>query len=204
MFPPVPMFIMAVGMGFSGALLLPSAYYALWRVLGRETAEIPEALHQLGCLLQPALWIFALPIVLALGYLVGEFTDLAWFFLPFLHILAVGIPVAWLLYLSVRDLPLGSPQRAWGMFGSGLVLAPALILVVEGLAMLALAVLGAIAISGQPGAIEELISLSEWLVENNPTPEEALEALGEYILNPATLYGRSFLSLLGSIIKIIV
>lgn len=184
----LPMFLMAAGATASGILVLPSAAFALWRVLGKEAEDFPARVHGFGRYLQPRWWIFALPVVLLLGYLVTGQTDLAWLLLPPLHVLAVGLPVAWLLNLAVRGLPLGSRQRMWGVFGSGLVLAPTLVLIVEGVAGLLFLILAAFGITNQPELMEELISLSEWLVESNPSPELIVNMFSPYLYQPGVVF----------------
>ncbi|MBN1148702.1 MAG: PrsW family intramembrane metalloprotease [Anaerolineales bacterium] len=184
---PLPMFMMATAMFISGALTLPSAIYALLRVLGKQLGSLPAALRPLSYILQPGAWVIAFPLVLALGYLVVTFTPLNWLLLPPLHILAVGLPVALLSYMTVRALPLGSAQRKWGVFSSGLVLAPTLVLVLEGAAMVAFALLGGLALANQPELVSELYSLSEWLVYSEPSQEMILELLAPYLFQPAVI-----------------
>lgn len=181
---PLPMFLLAAGSALSGVLLLPSAYQSGRRLVKGKAVGPPLIIHNL----RPVLAILLFPLVLLAGYWVADRTNLAWLLLPVLHLLAVGLPVVFLLLLGVRDLPLGSPQRMWGVFGSGLALAPALILVAEGLAMLVLVVVSAVAIAQQPELIEQLLDLSEWLQVAEPTPEMILEEFGPYLVRPAVIF----------------
>ena len=178
----VPLFLMAAGTGLSGLLLLPSAAYAFLRLLGR-----PERRLALPGFLRPALLILVLPLVLLLGHWVSG-SDLAWLLLPPLHVLAVGLPVLWLLYLAMRALPTGSLQQRWGVFGSGLVLGPALILLVELLALIVFVFFAALAIASQPGLLEELGLLVEQLASTRSSPETALRLLSPYLARPAVLF----------------
>ncbi len=181
---PLSLLMMAAGMIAAGLLLVPSASYALWRLLGREVKSSPL---QFGGL-RPSLLILAFPLVLLLGYWAINIPALAWLLIPPLHVLAIGLPVLWLLYLGVRDLPLGSPQRRWGVFGSGLVLGPVLILALEAVALLGLAIVGGFFIAGQPDLVRELSNLAEWLSLTEPAPEMVFERLGPYLMRPGVIF----------------
>lgn len=177
------MFLMAATCFTAGLLQLPSAGYALWRLLGKRVVNLPTTLSRL----HPGLWILASPLVIALGYWVSGIPGLAWLFLPPLHVLAVGLPVFWLLYLAVRNLPLGSPQRMWGVFGSGLIAGPLLILVAEGLAGLLFIILAILIVASRPELLNKISELSQWFMNNNPSPEMLLERLGPYLKSPLVM-----------------
>ena len=181
---PLGLLMLAAGMFTGGLLLLPSAGYALWHLLGREVKNPRPVLHGL----RPTLLIFALPILLLLGYWVIGYPALSWLVIPVLHVLAIGIPVLWVLYLGVRDLPLGSPQRRWGVFGSGLVLGPVTVLIFEALALLGFAGAGVIWLAGQPELVKDLTDLAQWLTMVEPTPELLLDRLSPYVTQPAVIF----------------
>lgn len=181
---PLSLLMLAAGLFTGGLLLIPSAGYALWHLLGRRVTDPHPALHSL----RPTLLIFALPLVLLLGYWVIDYPALAWLVIPPLHVVAIGLPVFWVLYLGVRDLPLGSPQRRWGVFDSGLVLGPVAVLVFEALALAAFAVGGLIWIAGQPELVAELTDLAEWLTLIQPTPDLLLDRLGPYLAQSGIFY----------------
>ena len=177
------LFIIAASFTAIGMLLLPSAGFAFFRLSGRTIPGLPSWAHKF----RPSLLIFLFPIVIFVGYLVSEYTDLAWLILPILHVLAVGLPILWVLYMGVRNLPLGSPQRMWGVFGSGLVLGPGLIMFAEILVLVLIIFIGIFFIANRPGLVEELTNLSQWLITSNPTPEMVLERLSDYLINPIVL-----------------
>ena len=176
---PVPTLIMASSFAICGILMLPSAYYALFRLMDKPARDSRAILHRM----RPDLWILALPPVLLLGYLVAGRPELAWLFLPALNVLAIGIPTIWMLYLTVRGLPTGSSQRMWGVFGSGLTLGPFLILVIEGLAALAFLLVASIWLSTQPGLYNQLLDLY-----TNPSPEKLFDELGPVLVRPGVLF----------------
>jgi len=186
---PQQLFMMAAVYAMIGILALPSAYYALLRILGLCAVDLRPALVKF----KPALWIVALPVVLLVGYWISKISILAWFLLPFLHLLAVVLPVTWILYLSVRRLPLGSPQRMWGVFTSGLLLAPPMALILEGLAGLAFILFGVLYISSRPDLVEQLARFAEWMNLTNPTPELLIEKVSPILVHPVAIFSVLFL-----------
>jgi hypothetical protein len=169
-----------------GALLLPSAWYALARLLG-ISISFPPWLRRLW---NPSLLMLLMPVALVIGYFISLRPEIAWFALPPVHIVVIGIPVLWLTYLGLRGLPTGSPQRKWGIFGTGLVLGPAIILVLE---LLALLFFGAILIGiiylFQPALFQELQTLVEVFPRYADRPDEALGLIQPYLFEPIILFG---------------
>ena len=183
----MPFILMGTAGFLIGLLLIPSAGYAYLRLVGRAT-EVP---WQSPPWLRPTLLIFALPLVLLLGYVISPHKLLAMVFLPPVHILAIGIPILWLAYLAVRDLPQGTPQRQWGILGSGSVLAPSLILVLEVVVLFGGLVGWILSISGNPNALSELYNLAQRLEQAQQTggsPELVVRLLAPYLRNPAVIF----------------
>jgi hypothetical protein len=175
--------LMSAGLALSGALLLPSAGFALARLAGRRVTTTPASLR----LLRPTLLILLLPLVLLLGYWVSSIEALAWLFLPALHLLAIGLPVWWLVYLGMRGLPAGTPQRQWGVFDSGLVLGPALILLAELAVLLFFLVLAAAWLGRDPQLTSQLSLLLQRLSQGQASQEELLQLLGPYLTRPEVI-----------------
>jgi PrsW family intramembrane metalloprotease len=171
----------------TGGLLLPSVYFSFRRIIGSPVLRIGG---QWLRWLRPTVWIFLLPGVLLLGYWVSAHPDLSWFLLPPLHVLAIGLPVYWLVYLAVRNLPLGHPQRSWGVLGSGLLLGPAFILVLEIGALLAYALIAILALMSQPNAIDQLNALLQHLqMTPDAAPDLMMNFFQPYITRPAVILG---------------
>jgi hypothetical protein len=167
-----------------GVLLAPSAYFSGRRVFGRPAWK-PLALPKY---LRPTVLILLLPLILLAGYGVSRFPHLAMFILPVLHILAVGLPVWWIVYLSIRGLPVGSPQRMWGVFGSGLVLGPVLILLLETVALVLFGVIGLLYLGSQPELVNELTRIMALMSRGQAiTPEEILRLFGPYMAKPGII-----------------
>ncbi len=169
---------------FIGVLVVPSALFAMARLLNRQIK--PSAIK--WRLLRPTRLIFALPFIYTAGYLATEYTELAWLLLPPIHILAIGLPIAWLTYIGLRNLPNGTPQRFWGVFDAGMLLAPLLIFAVEFAAIVLIMLGGVMVLARNPDILAELTSLVDSLEYGAQSPEEFLEQIEPYLFKPATLY----------------
>ncbi len=173
--------LMASGLAATGLLLLPSAVYALLRLLDKRPPRLPYLGH-------PALWIAFLPflegLVLVCGAVAANTSWLQWLLLPALHILAIGIPVLWFVLIAMRGLYHGSPQRAWGIFASGAVLGPFLIMILEVAALLVFSFLLAAALASQPGASAHIRNLLMQISHLRSSPDEVIRLLIPYATKP--------------------
>jgi RsiW-degrading membrane proteinase PrsW (M82 family) len=183
-----PIFLMSAGTALSSFLLLPSAWYALLRLIGRPAAAVGRLGLVARRLTRPATLVFLIFLVVLLGDYVSRSDLPDWLGLPLVHGLAVGLPVLLLAYLGWRGLPTGSLQRSWGVFASGLVLGPALTLVAELLAILSLALLGILYVSLRPDLAQELIALGDQMEQFRETPDLALALIGPYLSQPAIIF----------------
>jgi RsiW-degrading membrane proteinase PrsW (M82 family) len=181
-------FLLAASLALCGMLLLPSAGYALARLAGRSVERFTwrwrANLWATVLLLGTAYFLF-----LSTGAVVLKSTALAWITLPFVHVLVIGIPVIWVLYLGGRGLPKGSPQRAWGILATGMTLGPALIFALEIVALFVCVLAGALLIALSPNQLRELSSLVEQLQTTNLSPETILPVIQPYLKNPLVVFG---------------
>ena len=166
----------AAGTAFAGLLLIPSAGYAIFRLLDR-----PAPFHLR--LRRPSWVILALPPILLLGYLAAKTQVTSLLFLPVLHVVAAAISVGWLLALGLKGISVGPPQRAWGIFGMGLVAAPFLSLVAELAALLSFGVLYLLI---NPGLLDNFLELSQSMALHSP--EALFDQLEPYLMQPSSLY----------------
>jgi hypothetical protein len=181
----LPLFLMAAGFLLCGILLLPSAGYALIHLQGHPRTKrisLPKRFR-------PTLLILILPLILLIGYEVTRVESLAWLLLPLLHVLAIGLPVLWLVYIALHGLPPASPQRNWGVFASGLTLGPMLIFIIEIMALAAIFVFWIVWISIRPELAQELYILAERLQDSTFLPEDVLHILGPYLSKPLVIFG---------------
>lgn len=178
------MLLMAASVVSMGALLIPSVYYGLFRLLGRPTFDSLGLLRRI----RPAWVLMPFPIVLLIGFLASQTQTTSWLILPALHLLGVGLPVAFMISLAVRGLPLGSSQRMWGVFNSGLVFGPLLISILEGLAVGVVLIAAGVYVSTQPDLMNRIMNLVERSQFTQPSQEELLELVSPYVLSPGVIF----------------
>jgi hypothetical protein len=87
---------------FVGALLLPPAILSLSRITGREIEWGPWQTIQR--VLRPKRLILLLPVIILIGHWANHQESLSWFILPPIHIMAVSLPILWLVWLGIRQL----------------------------------------------------------------------------------------------------
>lgn len=169
---------------FIGALVVPSAVFAGAQLLNRA---LPPSIIKWNTL-RPTRIIFTLPFIYIAGYLITEYTELAWLLLPPIHILAIGLPIAWLAYIGLRNLPNGTPQRNWGVFDAGMLLAPLLIFALEFAAIVIIMLGGVIVLASDPELLAEISTLLESFDYASQSPEVFLEQIEPYLFRPVSLY----------------
>lgn len=190
--------MLAMGFGLIGLVALPSAAFAFLRLAGRPASASPTVRRWL----RPGLLVFTLPFLLAAGAWVAQVDILSWAFLPLLHILAVCVSVFWLAYLATRDLPFGSPQRAWGVLASGVSLGPLLIFLTELAVIFSAGLLLAMWLSFQPGMEQEMASLAERLSSSGFDPAIMRNILLPYLARPWVIFSAfAFIAVLVPLIE---
>ncbi len=155
--------LFSTGLGFAGLLMIPSIYFSGRRLFGKppRTSKIWQRSGWL---------IFSVPILIYLGYL--SQTNSSWgdFTLPLIHILTNGAAIFWLINRVKRKLPGESDQRFWGVFGSGLTLAPLIALIVEFLILILFGILWWMLLQNKPDQMQEFLSLINRLQQSSVTP----------------------------------
>jgi hypothetical protein len=180
----------AWALAVSGILLIPSVFYAVMRLSGHtvvQSPRLPDFMKSTIAVISILVIVF-IGVVL-LGYWVTQSASLSEWLLPPIHILAIGIPVLAIVYLGAHRLPPGRPQRMWGVFGSGLVLGPALILVAETLALVAAVLIVIIWATSQPELMKTIQTLSQEVQSGRASSDEFVRSLGPYLLRPSILFG---------------
>lgn len=179
----LPLFLIASSVFTAGLLVLPSMILSLRRIINRPVAGVSAFPQQRW----PAFIILLLPPVLVIGHFAATHPTISWIALPPLHILAVLLPSLWLVFLAVRGLSIGSRQRAWGVFDSGLVLGPIIIMFFELIAVILLIVIGVFYISSDSELSRAILSLSEEIYQGSPNPEMLTELLAPYLSSPVLI-----------------
>jgi RsiW-degrading membrane proteinase PrsW (M82 family) len=173
--------LLAVGLMFCGALLIPPMVQSA-RQMNRKSdlplVNQPVRAVTLAALL--VLWI----LVAGGAQLFDKYMN--WFFLsPFL-ILGVGLPIYILFRLATSGLPVDSRQRAWNVFGLGLVAGPTLAAIAELGVYLLLLIGGSIFLAVNPEWTSIYTRIAAQL-ENAPNMEKILTVVGPYLTSPAAI-----------------
>ena len=182
---PISLLLIASGLVLAGVLLVPSAVFSLFALLGRKTRSFPQkAVYWIA-----GFSILFLPLALLAGRWVIQNAKPVWLLLPPLHILAICIPILWLVLLGSRGLPAGSPKRVWGVFGSGLVLGPLLVIILEIFVMVLLLVAFVLYASSQPDLVAELSRLADRISASPQDPAVLQQMIAPFLLRPAIAFG---------------
>lgn len=130
------------------------------------------------------------PLVLVLGRLVSRLDNLAWLVLPPLQILAVGLPILWILSIVHNKLPAGSAQRSWGIINFSLFFTNPFVVFVEIVAFVLLVLVFIVYVMGQPELMRDLEQFAQNLsAQQSPDPDAILPLLRPYLQNPAVILG---------------
>jgi hypothetical protein len=190
------LFMLSVGLGFFGLLLLPSGAFALARLANRPM-QLPAWLK----LERAAYGIWLLPIVLLVGHWISTRTTLAWLLLPPLHLFGMGFPILLLLWLGGRGLGPQMPRRTWGIFSVGLVGGPLLILLAEVLAAGAILLMGSLFLASRPELVIQVQSLADDLRLAGQNMQAILQIMEPYLLRPEV--GFTLLTFVAGIVPLI-
>jgi hypothetical protein len=199
---PTQSFMVAAGLAFVGFLLLPSAWYS-WRSISHPNVALVYRPERRG--FGFILTLLALVLVtgaLFLGNWVSKDTRIAWLLLPPLNILATGLPALWLIYIGTHGLLPSSPKRNWGVFATGLVLGPFIILILEMLLLVGMGVLAIFWILLDPSQSYQLNGLVFRLQNAAHDPQAILNTLLPFLVNPGVLLiGLAFISVLVPLVE---
>jgi hypothetical protein len=117
---------------------------------------------------------------LALGYFAIESARAA-LFVAFITVIAVIIPIWWLVEFSRRNLPRSNAAREWGSLAIGLTASPLIIMVIEILLMVVVGVGVFFMLSSQPEALRQISGI----LRNIEDYQGSLEQLERLILDLA-------------------
>lgn len=180
--------MVAASLAFAGVLVLPSAWYA-WKHIAYPNLEpISRPAPRSFGLILTILVLFLVGGALLLGNSVSTDSRIAWFLLPPLNIIATGLPALWLVYIGTRGLIPGLPRRQWGVFASGLVLGPVIILVLELILLIGMGILALLWVMLDPSLSNQLNGLVIRLQNAAPNTDAILNLLLPFLLNPGVLF----------------
>ncbi len=171
--------LLAAGLGFFGFLLIPSGAFAFSRLTSTEIGW-PGWL-KLGTVSKLAVLF---PVILLAGHLISSRPALSWALLPPLHILALGLPILWLLWLGSRSIQRPPAARGWVIFAAGLVLGPMAILILEFLIGTGLVVGWAASLARDTAQLDQLLGIMDEVRAFSDRPEALLPILEPYLTSP--------------------
>jgi len=177
-------------------IAIPSLFYCYHRLRNSQPWQPKINSFRLASI-SLLLW----PLVLLLGNMISTRGSLTWLFLPPLQLLAIGLPVWWIVEVARRRLSVGDPQRGWGIINFSTFITMPFLMLVEIVIILMAIVVFAIWISSQPGLLRELQLLAEQLVNSSSSPEEILTLLTPYLQNPLVIL--SALALIAGIVPLV-
>lgn len=185
-------FLWAFGLGVFGLLVLPSAWFAYLKWNGRPYQGLKPNQQLSTSKITFFLLVIVFPAALALGWVASQHRWSSIVVLPPIHVLAVGIPILWLGLIGLRGLPVGSPQRLWGVFAVGLVLSPAIAITLEIIAALVIFIAGAAVLSMNPEMVLVIENLAN-VLQQTSDPSQMLEHFQPLLSNPWVIAGIGLL-----------
>jgi hypothetical protein len=181
-------FMNAASLAFVGVLVLPLAWYA-WKEFAFPELKTTIRPEPRGFVFTLTLLVLVVvPATLWLGNWVSQYDQLSWLLLPPLNIIANGLPAFWLVYIGIRGLNPGSPRHKWGVFASGLVLGPAIVLILELLVLVGFGLLALLWAALNPSIASQLQSLIFRIQHTTPNLDALLPILLPYLLRPGILF----------------
>ena len=165
-----------------GLLNIPSIGLS-FRALKGKTAE---PLQKTNSFRLASLTLISLPVWLAGGQWLLH-TSLASGLMPVINVLALLIPIWWMVEFGRRNLPTGSPQRSWGIISASLGLIPLLTILAEALAAI-LIVLAVFAwLGSDPAWMGKFNQLFIQFSQSDFDPEFLTNLLKDMVANPLVI-----------------
>ena len=182
----------AISLSWSTALIavlmLPAAILAAIR-LSRQRLPgwLASAFRLLDGLLPFSIILW--PLAIAGGVVAGRMTGLDWLLMPPFNILAIALPIVWLLAIGRRKLDAGSPLSQWGSLSIAVVVTPVVCFILEILALVGVIILAGVLLGVNQNTIAALNRLSQRLVLSQGDPEAIQRMLRPILSRPEVLFG---------------
>lgn len=181
-------FMVAGSLAFAGALVVPSAWYA-WRYLAHpeiEPVSRPERRYY-GLILTVVVLVVVVGALL-LGNWAAQNDRIAWFVLPPLNVIVTGLTALWVIYFGTRGLLPNIPRFKWGVFASGLVLGPVIILILELMLLLVVGIIAVLWVTLNPSLSSQLSHLTFPMQNGVPDTQAIIDRLLPLLLNPVVIF----------------
>lgn len=139
---------------FIGLLNLPALIYSIKELKGKEIeTKIPSLFKKASMIM--AGWI----LLLAAGFWISQSQTVSYVLAP-MTILAIAIPVWWLVELARHGLKRPLPSREWDTLTIGLTLSPLVIIIIETMLALVIGLVVVMILGLQPGTLTHIMDLS--------------------------------------------
>jgi RsiW-degrading membrane proteinase PrsW (M82 family) len=176
-------FIIAIGLGFCGLVLLPGVFFSFLRITGKSTRPFQlKPVKAWQALSMAAIWIGA---VLLCDYLSQNFS-MGWLAAAPFYVISIGLPIALLVWIALGGIPLGSNNRVWGGLGIGMTLGPFLASLLEFIVYLGVFVILAFFLALNPNLLN---SLQQTISQMHGVTDidHLMQILAPYLVNPLVL-----------------
>ena len=169
--------LFTAGLGFAGILLIPSIIYSGRRLFGNRLPVLSRR--------DKMIWLgYIFPVPILFGYLIQNGPAWGQYLLPFVHVLANGASIFWVLNLGLMKFPPKSAQRNWGAFGVGLTLTPAITFIIEILLLIIIGLFWFVLIQTRPDLEQEIRYLLNVVGESSIDSEIPARWVGEFVARP--------------------
>ena len=169
--------LFTAGLGFAGILLIPSTIYSGRRLFGNKPSILAHW--------DKMAWLaFFFPIPILFGLLIQNGPSWGLYLLPFVHVVANGASIFWILNLGRMKFPPNSAQRNWGAFGAGLTLTPAITFIIEILLLIIIGLFWLVLIQTRPELEQEIRYLLNVVSESSVESEIPARWVAEFVNRP--------------------
>jgi hypothetical protein len=178
--------ILFVALGFEGLVLLAAAFFTFQKYLQKPAADQDLSISLPNWWI--AIFILGTSGAISAGYLIGERAQtINWLVLPILTIPAIVLPLAALLALGARKLPLGARSQTWNILGLAMTLGPLVLFVSEIFVAIVILSIVVVYVMSQPDLASELQGLIQQIEFLGSTSKAALDLLGPWLTKPAVI-----------------
>lgn len=183
----LPFFNAALAATLISVLLMPPVYYAVRSLSGNHSEiSLPHNSKPRSSLL---VFLFALWVLsLLLGETLvrqGGWTQLG---IPPLLILVVGLPLFLIVQIGQSGIPAANPRRDWGALSFGLVITPAVVVLIEIVVIITILILALVLVASQPEIMERLNISAQRLINSEMNPEVIQRVIHPYLQQPEVLF----------------
>lgn len=187
---PFDLLISATAFLGMAAVAIPAAYYSVGYLAGLAPRPLsPKPLRAFPAIALILLWIGSV-VLAGLAVNSGPWKWLT----PLPYLMAIGIPVYWLMRLVAGGQQVGSTRRFWGLLYSGMTVGPIVAMSVELALVILLGLFAVLYLAMHPGQLSELQTLTAGLTAA-PSSEQTLSLLAPILTSPLTFFlGLAFFS----------